>query len=128
MILIDQKNSTTLCKREKALFIIFLYPRYLNIFNIYQLLHIDNAPMGELERLEMVIESTYEKSFREVGEYEKYAKIISELGIGEKKVYQVTPKGNVLIAIVEKTGSKKLKENHQKDVFGDFIPKPAFAY
>ena len=83
---------------------------YFDFFDIEHFLHIDVPTVDGLIYLELLKSTTYRDSFRRVGIYENHAKQLDDLGIANKEVYQVTPKGNGLIFLDEEGGERKPKE------------------
>ncbi len=64
----------------------------------------------------LVEETTYGRALQREGLYEKYARAMGVLNIEGKRVFQVTPKGNTLIYLLNDGGDTVTKEERAKEL------------
>jgi len=70
--------------------------------------------MTYLEEHGLMEQKTYREAYQRMGKYEQYAQAIEVLGIAEKPVFQITPKGNSLIMLLGDGGDKVPKRKEVK--------------
>lgn len=69
-----------------------------------------------------ILESaTYEKAYRRVGRYDAYARAMEVLGISDKEVFQVTPKGNGVVRLGRDGGDTSKVRNPRLGLLGEPI-------
>jgi len=86
----------------------------LNVFDWNHLKTWDIASLDDLLGDEFLEETTYEVAYRRAGVYEAFAAAIHVLGIAEKNLYQVTPKGNAIVYLIRDSGKKEKKPEKEK--------------
>lgn len=94
------------------------------LLEIFDLEHMKTLHVGGLTELcekGFLRETNYEDAYSRVGLNRRYMQNLSILGLDEKPVYQVTPKGNTLLFIDKREGNKK-EEKRQESL------KPEFAH
>ena len=96
---------------------------YLNLFDVYHMAQMEFPIMDYLVKNGLVSTSTYAKSFEKAGEYSQFKGMLKELGIAEKPIFEVTPKGNGLVFLVEVEGEKRPKES--VDFAPSWVPAPS---
>lgn len=94
----------------------------LDIFDAAHICQLDTLGINQLIKYELVEPTTYREGFKKVGFYEKFARNLDILGIAEKTVYQVTPKGNGLISLEDDGGDMKEMPKPQPEL------QPGFSY
>ncbi len=100
-------------------------PTYmLDILDFEHVIHLEFPNIEYLEKNGLVEQATYQDAFKRAGAYEKYASGITSLGIGDRIIYQVTPKGNGLVFLSPDTG----KPVERRKESGILVPvlKPSF--
>ncbi|MBI4453755.1 hypothetical protein HY636_03875 [Candidatus Woesearchaeota archaeon] len=90
----------------------------VDLMNITDLFQIVCPTIEELLKWEFAERVTYSRAFSKIGIYERYETNLYLLGVADKLVYQVTPKGNGLIYLSQDSGEKEPK----KMPFGVKVP------
>lgn len=99
-------------------------PTFLfNVFEPLHLLRFQKPSLDDLITEEFIEPTAYSHALKKVGKYEKLASRLEIMGISQKEVYQITPKGNGLI-FLDSYGGDKEKEIEEET--SPLIEKPRF--
>lgn len=85
----------------------------LHLSNIDQLLQFDSYTAAELLDLGVLAEKSYGQAYENVGLYGEYADELKARSIIDEPVFQITPKGNTLVMLVEDGGDPQPDEKTQ---------------
>lgn len=98
----------------------------LKLYRFDHVLSIDMPKIETLVDLEFIRPTTYRDAYRRVGVYESYAADLDAKGVTDDKVYQVTPKGNTLVYLVQPSGKPepKTQQSPQTSVLPGMLPSP----
>lgn len=80
-----------------------------DMFDPLHMLRLHNPTLDELIKDEFIEPVSYSHALRRVGQYEILANRIAIIGIEDKEVYQVTPKGNSLLFLTKPMGDSKAR-------------------
>ena len=76
----------------------------LNYWDFKHAIQAERPSLDKLIRDGLVEPTTYAKAFDRLGYYENLARLLDSKGFADKLVYQVTPKGNTLVSLIQEEG------------------------
>lgn len=92
------------------------------LFDMYHFFHAERPSIDYLIEQEIIEPKTYGEAYQKAGQYETYAHALDIHELKDKKVYQVTPKGNTLLFLAGDGGdTKKHKQPEQEAALGEFV-------
>lgn len=80
-----------------------------NLFDVIQMLTISFPTIDEALEEGYLKETNYKDAYSKVGLYDKYKLYLFGIGIADKPIYIVTPKGNAVVMLVRDFGRKSEK-------------------
>jgi len=86
----------------------------VDLFNFEHFYSFESPSMSYLEEHGLMEQKTYREAYQRMGKYEQYAQAIEVLGIAEKPIFQITPKGNSLVMLLSDGGDKVPKRKEVK--------------
>ncbi len=96
----------------------------LNPWNAYHIAHLECPSMQYAIDNGLVEQTTYGEAYRKLGIYEQYAQALEVTGITDEPIFQVTPKGNTLVAIRQPKGERKPTEKPQEQGLEERVAAP----
>lgn len=87
--------------------------RTFDICRLEDLILMQLPTISELEGMGFVCQTTYKQAYQEEGLYDRYRRDLILAGVDEGSVFQVTPKGNGLVALVYDFGVPKKSPERQ---------------
>jgi len=94
---------------------------YLNLWEAEDFMSVEFPSLEDVLAAGFIEETTYSAAFDKVGKLGQYKRQIDFFGIGDEKLYTVTPKGNGLVFLVSDGGKSVKKESGVKEL------KPVFG-